>query len=209
MSVGEWRQAFTAGFLFSALANQRLLPTAMHVIQFALRRDPVAWIDALLSAGTPRLAAIVAELTRFADAILDEQGAALPVDGFGEACRDPSEGVAARVLENVTAFAREIAAASATWLPEHAELLRDVVLWDAMSIPGRGASAEVRSFRWDWPAYLAAQDSCPQPLLRAITVRCVPGNWAAAPSAATYLDSFLAFGWSKTARVLLSDVQAA
>jgi radical SAM superfamily enzyme YgiQ (UPF0313 family) len=204
MSISEWRSAFAVGFLLAALANQRLLPTTLHVIQFALGRDCMVWIDALLDADTPRLVAIRAELLRHADAILNEEATSLPVLGFGDTRRDVVEGVVARVLEDVAAFASEAAAVAATAFPDVADLLRDAVAWDALSLPGRFAAAKTERFRWDWLAYVANMGACPCPVPRATTVRCLPHAWVETSSTAAHLDAFLMLGWSKVDRVQLA-----
>lgn len=203
MSVAEWRTAFVIGFLLAALANQRLLPTTVHVIQFALGRDSIAWIEALLAAGTPRLAAVRAELLRYADAILGQVGTALSVPGFGDTRRDAVEAVTARVLENVAGFASEVGDVTARMFSDAVDMVCDVVAWDAFSLPERFASDDMRSFAWDWPAYVADMGARPQPTSRAITVRRSRHALASASTDAEYLDGFLALGWAKTARVEL------
>ena len=198
MSVDEWRSAFAAGFLLAALANQRLLPTTLRVIQFALGGDIMAWIDSLLAARTPRLRTIRAELLRYADAILEERGMALPVPEFGDVRREPVEAVVARVVEDVTAFAAEAAAVAARSFPDHADLLRDAVAWDVFAIPERFSAPATRCFTWDWPASVASTEP---PITGPITVHRSPPGWVASPSAGEYLDTFLALGWAKAVRV--------
>jgi hypothetical protein len=206
MSVAEWRSAFALGFFLSALANQRLMPTTLHVIQFALGGDSVAWVGALLASHTRRLTAIRAELLRYADAILDEEGMVLPVAAFGDARRDVVEAVVARVVEDVAGFALEAAAVAADSFPNHADLLRDAVAWDVLAVPERLAVPRTECFEWDWPAYVASMgDARGLPRRGSIAVRQLPSAWVASPTAGAYLDTFLALGWAKAPRVELID----
>jgi hypothetical protein len=202
MPAAEWRAAFATGYLLAALSNLQLLPTTLHVMQFALGVDPIAWVDALLATDTPRLAAVRDELHRFADATLHATGTALAVRGYGEARRDPTEGATARVVDDIEGYAGEAADVAAALFPSHAALLRDVIAWDAIGLPAPHATTDVRRFAWNWPAYASAQSTCPAPQPVPITVHRRAAPWAAA-TGAVYLDALLALGWSKAPRVSL------
>lgn len=192
LPAAAFRRAFAFGYLLSALWNQRLLSTTIHVLRFALGADLAAWIDALLASERPRLRAVRAELLRFADSIAAGRDATLPVAGRGERRREPSDAACALVLDDPAAFYDEVAEETAAFAGANARAVRDAVAWDALHVePPAGA----RRFAFDWPRYESEMGARPQPLSHAIEVRAV------AASGRLDLDAFLALGWSKQPRV--------
>ena len=172
LSVDEWSAAFAFGYLLSALWNHRLLQTTIHVIQFGLAKDLAGFVDALLASPRPHLAAVRAELDRFACAILEEEATTLPVAGWGDRRREPADAVCAVVYTAGAAIYAEIAAEAAAWLDDStAALVREAVAWDALQLPAATPTGVVQAFAHDWPAYERAMSTRPQPIARAICVQ--------------------------------------
>ncbi len=205
MPVARWRAAFAFGFLLTALVNQRLLATTLHVLRWAVAADVAAFVDALLAGATPRLAAIRAELDRFADAILDEVATALPIRGFGPKRREPVDAVVARVLEDAEGFRREVGTvARRLFGPRHAAVLAEAAAWDAFLLPVGGETTRV--FAWNWPAYAAAAGKTPAVAHGPVTVR---RSLPPPCDGATALDRFLAAGYAKVPRVAFAVLPVA
>jgi hypothetical protein len=93
---------------------------------------------------------------------------------------------------------------AAATFPDVADLLRDAIAWDTLSLPERFAATKTERFRWDWLAYVANMGACSRPVPRAISVRRLPQSWANSSSASAHLDTFLTLGWSKMDRVHLA-----
>jgi hypothetical protein len=195
LPLDAWRDAFAFGYLLSALWNQRLLQTTLHVLRFALGADLGRFVDALLASQRPSLAGVRAELGRFTDAIAAGEAATLAVAGCGPTRREPADAVCARVLDDPAAFYAAVAEEAAAQVgAEHVALVRDAIAWDALQVaPARAQLA------YDWLAYAAAMGSCPRPAPRPIWVRARSVSTPADPAAR--LDVFLALGWSKQPRV--------
>jgi hypothetical protein len=206
MSMSEWREAFIFGFALSAIANQRLLATTLRVLRFALEVEVGGWIDALLGAPGPRMSACRAELGRYADAILSESGTLLPLDESQTVRRDAVEAFTARAICDWPAFCAEVADVTASFVPDHAALVREAVAWDAFILPERNCIALARAFDSNWLAYRSVRTRT-LPAHQATTVSRVPPMWSVTPSAAAYLDALLASGWSKTPRMELVEVR--
>ncbi len=185
LTIDAWRSAFAFGYLLSALWNHRLLQTTIHVIQFGLGLDLAGFVDALLVSRSPRLAAVRAELDRFASAILDEVATTLPVAGWGERRREPADAVCAAFYEAGAAIYAELADAAVTWVDAtlvcdvdgasaphgDAALVREAVAWDALQLPAATAASGTHEFAYDWPAYERAMSARPRPTARPTTVR--------------------------------------
>lgn len=193
MPRAAWADAFAFGYLLSALWNQRVLQTTLHVLEFALAQPIVERVDALLAASSPRLAAIRADLGRHAAAIQDARATTLVVEGWGPRRREPVDAVCARVLEDPDAFYAEVAALL------DSPVARDAVRWDALQV--RGGTA---TFAYDWFAYTRAMGARPQPIATPITARFTP--WPASLEAGGRLDAFLGLGWAKQPRGTLEAV---
>ncbi|MEO7091804.1 MAG: hypothetical protein ABI175_01055, partial [Polyangiales bacterium] len=181
--------AFAFGYMLSALWNHRLLQTTIHVIQFALAADLAGFVDALLASPSPHLAAVRAELDRFARAILDEEATTLPVPGWGDQRREPADAVCAVVYGAGAAIYAEIADAAAAWIAAwHAAttpddeaagarasrsttaVVRDAVAWDALQLPAATPASCTAEVAYDWPAYERAMSTRPQPIARVTSV---------------------------------------
>jgi len=196
LSVADWAEAFAFGYLLSALWNQRLLQTTVHVIKFGLERDLAGFIDALLASPAPRLARLRAELARFARAILDGEGTTLPVAGWGERRREPAEAVCAQAYVAPSELYAEVAAVAATYVGDgEAAIVREAVTWDALQIPTAGA--RVADFEHDWIAYEKAMSTRPRPIVRRIRVRATP------PPALEVGTTDVALSWHMQARTLI------
>ncbi len=192
LTVDEWAGAFAFGYLLSALWNQRLLQTAIHVVRFALERDLAGFIDALLASSRPRLAAVRSELARFSRAILDGEGTTLTLHGGGQRRYEPAEAVCVLVHAAPTEFHAEVADEAARWIGgADAALLRDAVAWDALQLPTRAGIAELA---YDWIAYERAMSTRQRPIARTIRVR------ATAPAAE------VSSGWHMQARNVIEPV---
>jgi radical SAM superfamily enzyme YgiQ (UPF0313 family) len=192
----EWRSAYTFGCALSALWNQRLLQTTLHVLQFALSADAASYVDALLASDRPRLSAIRAELDRFARAILDAEGSTLPIAGWGDWRREPAEAVCARVFDDAAAFYADAAEEAARLVgAERATLIREAVAWDALRTPSIVAAPSTARFQHDWLDYEARMGASPQPTARPIVVRVTPALF---PGDAT--ARHVALDWLKRAR---------
>lgn len=164
LSIEAWSSAYAFGHLLSAAWNQRLLQTTLHVIAFALERDPAPFIDALLDAYEP----IRTELARFTRAILDEEAVILPVPGWGDRRRDPVDAVCARVFADVDAFygcAADIAEKFS------GPLAREAVAWDALRLATQPHTAR---FAYDWLAYEAQMTRRGRPSEQPIIVSATP-----------------------------------
>lgn len=198
LPVDAWREAYAFGYLLSALWNQRLLQTTVHVARFALAITVPALVDALLAAPTPRLAAVRAALGRYTQAILEARATTLVVDGWGHRRREPTDAVCAAVLDDPAAFYAEVADVVGGLATErdHAAILRDAVRWDALQIPA--AEPVVVDLAHDWLAYTAHMGERPAPARRPITVRAT--SWPSSTERAGVLDAFLGLGWSKRPR---------
>ena len=211
LPIEAWRDAYAFGYLLSALWNQRLLQTALHVARFVAGLDVATVIDALLGASSPRLAAVRAELGRFSAAVLAGEATTLPVTGWGPRRREPADAVCARVLEDPRAFYDEVAAAIAACPPlaaGHAEVLREAVRWDALHLPPIDGAAYEARFEHDWLAYEAQMGACPVPAPGASThVRAIAWPWP--EDAAARLELFLALGWAKQPRVIVQPLPPA
>ncbi len=169
LTIEDWAGAFAFGYLLSALWNQRLLQTTIHVVRFALERELAGFVDALLASGRPRLSAIRNELARFAEAILDGEGTTLVVPCCGDRRREPAEAVCALVHAAPAEFHAEVADEVARWIgAAHAALVRDAVAWDGLQLPARAGTAE---FAHDWIAYERGMGACTPPVAGAIRVR--------------------------------------
>ena len=169
LTVDDWAGAFAFGYLLSALWNQRLLQTTIHVVRFALERDLAGFIDALLASSRPRLATIRGELARYARAIFEGEGTTLVVPGWGAQRREPAEAVCALVHAAPAEFHAEVAEEAARWIgAEDAALVRDAVRWDAVQLPARAGLAD---FAYDWIAYEAAMSARKPPIATPIRVR--------------------------------------
>jgi hypothetical protein len=195
MPLSAWRESYAFGYLLSALWNQRLLQTTLHVLGFALGADLVAYVEALLAAEGPGLRAVRDELARFSDAIAGGEAAARAIDGWGPRRREPTDAVCARVLEDAARFFAEVAEETARFAgAAHAELVRDAVAWDALHI---APPSEPRRFAHDWLAYERDMGACPRPTAQPIEVR------ARSLTGPPDLDVFLTLGWSKQPRIYL------
>jgi radical SAM superfamily enzyme YgiQ (UPF0313 family) len=217
LSVDAWREAYAFGYLLSALWNQRVLQTTIHVVRFALERDLPRFIDALLAGTGPRLRAVRAALDRLSAAILTGEATTLPVDGAGPRRREPTDAVCAEVLADPAAFYAEVAdvaeafardadttgaVASDADAVNPATILRDAVAWDALQALPPDGSVEARRFAFDWRAYAAKMGERPQPREDTFEVR-VRAWPPATPELSGRLDVFLALGWSKQARFMI------
>jgi Radical SAM superfamily/B12 binding domain len=198
LPVAAWCDAHAFGYLLSALWNQRVLQTTLHVMQFVLGIGAAALVDALLAAPSPRLAAIRAELARFSAAIVEGRATTLAVDGWGSRRREPLDAACARVLDDPAGFYAETAEVAAALAGGDAALVRDAVAWDALQLPASEGGAATAEFAYDWLAYAAQMGSRPRPDPRRIAVRAVP--WPLGAERATRLDAFLALGWAKQPR---------
>jgi len=196
LPVAAWCDAHAFGYLLSALWNQRLLQTTLHVLQFVLEIGAARLVDALLAATTPRLAAIRAELARFSAAIVEGSATTLPVDGWGPRRREPLDAACARVLDDPAAFYAEAADIAAALAGDRAALVRDAVAWDALQLAAPDAAST--ELEHDWLAYSAQMGARPQPTPRRIAVRAVA--WPMPDDRGARLDAFLALGWSKQPR---------
>jgi hypothetical protein len=204
LPVGAWRDAYAFGYLVSALWNQCLLQTTIHLVRFALGRDLPRFVDALLAGAGPRLRAIRAGLDRLSAAVIAGEASALPVAGAGPRRREPTDAVCAAVLADPAAFYAEVADIAAAFAAEAGEaaMLRDAMAWDALQALPPGGDAEARRFAFDWPAYTAQMGECPQPRRGPIELR-VQAWPGAMPGAGERLDFFLRLGWSKQARFMI------
>jgi radical SAM superfamily enzyme YgiQ (UPF0313 family) len=202
LPLAAWCDAHAFGYLLSALWNQRVLQTTLHVLQFVLGIGAAALVDALLAAPGPRLAAIRAELARFSAAVVDGRATTLPVDGWGPRRREPLDGACARILDDPAGFYAEAAEIAAALAGDAAALVRDAVAWDAVALPSTAVDLDAvpttAEFVHDWPAYVAHMGSRPRPDPRRIAVRVIP--WPLAVERAARLDAFLALGWAKQPR---------
>ena len=198
LPVTAWCDAHAFGYLLSALWNQRLLKTTLHVMQFVLGIGAASVVDALLAAPSPRLVAIRVELARFSAAIVDARATTLPVEGWGTRRREPLDAACARVLDDPAAFYAEAADIAAGLAGEHAALVRDAVAWDALEMAALDGGATTTELAHDWLAYAAQMGSRPRPDPRRIAVRAVP--WPLPVDRGARLDAFLAMGWSKQPR---------
>ena len=210
LPVDAWRDAYAFGYLLSALWNQRVLATTIHVARFALAIEVPALVDALLAATGPRLSAAREALARLSAAILAGEATTLPVDGAGPRRREPTDAVCAVVLADPDGFYAEAADALAatTASPDDAAIVRDAVAWDALqALPPDGALV-TRRFTHDWRAYAARMGERPRPRAAAlaIDVRAWP---PAPPDPSARLDVFLALGWSKQPRYEIAEPGAA
>jgi hypothetical protein len=206
LPVDAWREAYAFGYLLSALWNQRVLQTTIHVVRFALDRDLPRFLDALLAGSGPRLRAVRAALDRLSAAILAGEATTLPVDGAGPRRREPTDAVCAEVLADPAAFYAEVAEIAAAFARDAAALLRDAVAWDALQALPPDGGAETRRFAFDWREYTARMGERPQPRRDPIElgVRAWP---PATPELAARLDVFLGLGWSKQARFMIEVPQ--
>lgn len=207
LPVAMWRDAYSFGYLLSALWNQRLLQTTVHLLRFGLGVELAAFVDALLAAPTPRLSAMRDELARFSAAVLDGSGATLAVATGGRR-REPADAVCACALEDAAGFYAEAAEVAAALAGEaNAALVRDAVAWDELRVPAADGAPVTHVFAHDWIGYDAEMGTCPRPAPRPLTVRATP--MASASDAATRLDIFLAQGWSKQVRVYVEPLTEA
>lgn len=201
LPVAAWRDAYAFGYLLSALWNQRVLATTIHVGRFVLGIEVPVLVDALLAGTGPRLGAAREALGRLSAAILAGEATTLPVDGAGPRRREPTDAVCAVVLAAPDAFYAEVADAVAaiTATPDDAALLRDAVAWDALQALPPDAGPVTRGFAFDWRDYASRMGEHPRPRAEAfeIPVRAWP---PATPELAARLDVFLALGWSKQPR---------
>jgi hypothetical protein len=198
LPVAAWCEAHAFGYLLSALWNQRVLQTTLHVMQFALDIGAAILVDALLAAPSSRLAAVHAELARFSAAIVDGRATTLPVDGWGPRRREPLDAACARVLDDPAGFYAEAAEIAAALAGEHAALVRDVVAWDALQLPAGDGGVTTAEFAHDWLDYAARMGTRPRPEPRPLAVRAVP--WPLPAERGARLDAFLALGWAKQPR---------
>ncbi len=187
LPVEAWCGAYGFGYLLSALWNQRLLQTTLHVLAFALAADVAAYIDALLASARPRLSAIRDELLRFAHAIVDGEG---------------------RVFDDADGFYAEAADEAARLVgTAHAALVREAVAWDALRIPtltNTAGAARTALFEYDWLDYEARMGASPQPTARPIVVRATPARFTSDAAARA-----VALEWLKGARSSIEPVAAA
>ena len=199
MPLDAWREAFAFGYLVSALWNQRLLQTTLHVLRFALDASVTDFVDALLASERPRLRAVRAELRRFTDAIAGGEGATLAIAGWGATRREPTDAVCARILDDAPGFYDEAADEAARVAgAEHAAVIREAVAWDALQIAQLGARLVTARFGHDWLAYAAKMGACPRPAASPIRVRVTGMAYPSDP--ASRLDRFLALGWARQPR---------
>jgi hypothetical protein len=197
LPIEAWRDAYNFGYLLAALWNQRVLQTTLHVVQFAIGIEIATFVDALLGANTPRLAAIRDELKRYTAAILEARATTLVVEGWGPRRREPVDGVCARVLDDPAAFYAEAADVAAAIVGrEHVALIRDAVAWDAVQIPA--AESVVAEFAHDWIVYTAQMGERPRPVPRRTSVRWT--SWPTLPDRGAQLNGFLGLGWAKQPR---------
>src|SRR5262249_46730392 len=191
--------------LLSALWNQRLLQTTLHLLAFALATDVAAYVDALLASARPRLSAIRDELSRFARAIVDGEGSTLPVAGWGDQRREPTDGVCARVFDDADGFYAEAADEAARLVGRaHAALVREAVAWDALRIPRLTGAARTARFEHAGRAYEARMGSSPQPAAGPIVVRATPARFTSDAAAQA-----VALEWLKGVRSSIEPVAAA
>lgn len=204
LPVAAWREAYAFGYLLSALWNQRVLATTIHVARFVLGIDVPVLVDALLAGTGPRLGAARDALGRLSATILAGEGTTLPVDGAGRRRREPTDAVCAVVLAAPEAFYAEVADAVAAIAatPDDAALLRDAVAWDALQALPPDDGPVTRGFAHDWREYASRMGEHPRPRAEAfaIAVRAWP---PATPQLDARLDVFLALGWSKQPRFLI------
>jgi len=201
LPVAAWRDAYAFGYLLSALWNQRVLATTIHVARFVLGLEVPALVDALLAGAGPRLRAARDALARLAAAVLAGEATTLPVDGAGPRRREPTDAVCAVVLADPEGFYAEVADAVAaiTTSSDDAALVRDAVAWDALqALPPDGALV-TRRFAYDWRAYTDRMSEHVRPPLAALEVSV--RAWPPAPiDPSARLDVFLSLGWSKQPR---------
>lgn len=220
LPVDAWRDAYAFGYLLSALWNQRVLQTTIHVVRFVLGVEVAALVDTLLAGAGPRLTAVRDALARLSAAMLAGEATTLPVAGAGPRRREPTDAVCAAVLSDPAAFYAEAADAVASLSAADADtasLLRDAVAWDALqALPPDGA-LQTRRFAYDWREYSSRMGECPRP--RAARLEIDVRGWpptrrsgdgpvglsetGASPELAARLDVFLALGWSKQQRFMI------
>ncbi len=202
LSIDAWREVYAVGYALSALWNQRLLQTTLHVLQFALGIEVTAYIDALMASPRPRLAAIRAELGRFTQAILDEHGWTLPIEGWGDDRREPADAVCARVFDDTAAFHAEAAAEAAALVgAERAAMIREAVAWDGLHL-ATGAPTMV-SFAYDWLHYETHMGESPPPKATPLVVRATPAASAVDPA-----HRLVALEWLTHTRAVIERVVA-
>lgn len=205
LPIAAWRDAYAFGYLLSALWNQRVLQTTIHVLRFALGVEVATFVDALLAATGPRLAAVRAALDRLSAAILAGEASTLPVEGAGPRRREPTDAVCAEVLADAAGFYAEVADAAAIVAgAAHAALVRDAVAWDSLQVLPSDGSLQTIRFSHDWRDYADRMGARPQPVVRPNQVQA--RAWPPSPlDPAGRLDTFLSLGWSKQPRYAFQE----